>query len=66
MFQDYLLFPHLSALENVAFGLRSKGTDKKAARQKAAEALARVGLEDQACCAERPGEPPWTWTAAAS
>ena len=35
MFQDYLLFPHLSALENVAFGLRAKGTDKKAAREKA-------------------------------
>jgi molybdate transport system ATP-binding protein len=53
MFQDYLLFPHLSALENVAFGLRATGTDKNAARQKAAEALAQVGLEDQA--AKRPG-----------
>jgi molybdate transport system ATP-binding protein len=48
MFQNYLLFPHLSALENVAFGLRARGTDKKTARQKASEALARVGLEDQA------------------
>jgi len=45
MFQDYLLFPHLSALENVAFGLRSKGTDKKAAREKASQAMARLGLE---------------------
>jgi molybdate transport system ATP-binding protein len=53
MFQDYLLFPHMSALENVAFGLRASGTDKKAARQKAAEALARVGLEDQA--GKKPG-----------
>src|ERR1700751_687643 len=35
MFQDYLLFPHLSALENVAFGLRRRGTDKKAARERA-------------------------------
>ena len=25
VFQDYLLFPHLSALDNVAFGLRSRG-----------------------------------------
>ena len=25
MFQDYLLFPHMSALENVAFGLRCQG-----------------------------------------
>jgi ABC-type Fe3+/spermidine/putrescine transport system ATPase subunit len=24
MFQDYLLFPHLTALENVAFGLRAQ------------------------------------------
>jgi len=44
MFQDYLLFPHLSALENVAFGLRCRGTDKKTAREKAAQALARLDL----------------------
>jgi molybdate transport system ATP-binding protein len=36
MFQDYLLFPHMSAVENVAFGLRCRGTDKKQARAKAA------------------------------
>ena len=46
MFQDYLLFPHMSALENVAFGLRCRGTDKKAARERAAQALARLGLEE--------------------
>src|ERR1700744_2760577 len=45
MFQDYLLFPHLSAVENVAFGLRAKGTDKKQARERATQALARLGLE---------------------
>ena len=45
MFQDYLLFPHLSTLENVAFGLRAKGTDKKAARDKASQTLARLGLD---------------------
>jgi molybdate transport system ATP-binding protein len=45
MFQNYLLFPHLSAVENVAFGLRSKGTDKKTAREKASEAMARLGLD---------------------
>jgi molybdate transport system ATP-binding protein len=45
MFQDYLLFPHLSALENVAFGLRAKGTDKKAAYAKASETMARLGLD---------------------
>jgi molybdate transport system ATP-binding protein len=45
MFQDYLLFPHLSALENVAFGLRAKGMDKNAAREKASQTLTRLGLE---------------------
>jgi molybdate transport system ATP-binding protein len=45
MFQDYLLFPHLSAVENVAFGLRAKGIDKKAARDKASETMARLGLD---------------------
>src|SRR5215471_11950522 len=45
MFQDYLLFPHLTAAENVAFGLRARGTDKKAAHEKAAQTLARLGLD---------------------
>jgi molybdate transport system ATP-binding protein len=53
MFQDYLLFPHLSALENVAFGLRSRGTDKKTARAKAAQTLTRLGLDGMA--ETRPG-----------
>jgi molybdate transport system ATP-binding protein len=44
MFQDYLLFPHLSALENVAFGLRCRGVSKQEARQKAAQAMERLGL----------------------
>jgi molybdate transport system ATP-binding protein len=53
MFQDYLLFPHLSALENVAFGLRATGTDKKAARDKASQTMARLGLDGLA--EARPG-----------
>jgi molybdate transport system ATP-binding protein len=53
VFQDYLLFPHLSALENVAFGLRSRGVPKSEARRRAGEWLARVGLADHA--AARPG-----------
>jgi molybdate transport system ATP-binding protein len=53
MFQNYLLFPHLSALENVAFGLRSRGTDKKAAREKASQTMARLGLDGLA--EARPG-----------
>jgi molybdate transport system ATP-binding protein len=46
VFQDYLLFPHLSALENVAFGLRTRGTARAEARRRAVDWLARVGLAD--------------------
>jgi molybdate transport system ATP-binding protein len=53
VFQDYLLFPHLSARENVAFGLRARGVDRDLARTKADEALDRMGLGEQA--AKRPG-----------
>ncbi|MFE1441772.1 ABC transporter ATP-binding protein [Streptomyces sp. NPDC058739] len=48
VFQDYLLFPHLSALDNVAFGPRCHGTGKAEARAQAAEWLARMGLTDHA------------------
>jgi molybdate transport system ATP-binding protein len=44
VFQDYLLFPHLSALENVAFGLRARGRPRAEARRRAAGWLERVGL----------------------
>ena len=44
VFQDYLLFPHLSALENVAFGLRARGTPAAAARDRARGWLERLGL----------------------
>jgi molybdate transport system ATP-binding protein len=46
MFQDYLLFPHMSALENVAFGLRARGIDKARARERASAALDQVGLAE--------------------
>jgi len=44
VFQDYLLFPHLSALENVAFGLRARGVPRAEARRRAGAWLERVGL----------------------
>jgi molybdate transport system ATP-binding protein len=44
VFQDYLLFPHLSALENVAFGLRARGLPRAEARRRAGAWLDRVGL----------------------
>ncbi len=43
MFQDYALFPHLTILENVAFGL--KGMARQAAATEAHNALRRVGLD---------------------
>jgi molybdate transport system ATP-binding protein len=46
VFQDYLLFPHLSALDNVAFGPRRHGVDRRTARQQAGDWLARVGLAE--------------------
>ncbi|MFL6025563.1 MAG: sulfate/molybdate ABC transporter ATP-binding protein [Friedmanniella sp.] len=52
VFQDYLLFPHLSLLDNVAFGPAVRGVPRAAARARAAAWLDRVGLADVA--ASRP------------
>jgi iron(III) transport system ATP-binding protein len=46
MFQDYALFPHLTNLRNVMFGL--KGLSPREAEAAARRALARVGLSAQA------------------
>ncbi|QDO87679.1 ABC transporter ATP-binding protein [Ornithinimicrobium ciconiae] len=48
VFQDYLLFPHLSALENVAFGPRARGLARGPAREEARTWLERVGLASHA------------------
>jgi molybdate transport system ATP-binding protein len=48
VFQDYQLFSNLSALENVAFGLRARSVRKVEARERAAAWLDRVGLADLA------------------
>jgi molybdate transport system ATP-binding protein len=54
VFQDNLLFPHLSVLDNVAFGLRTRGVRTAAAREVAAEWLTRVGLDGLG--GRRPGQ----------
>ncbi|MCL8013105.1 ABC transporter ATP-binding protein [Streptomyces sp. AS02] len=48
VFQDYLLFPHLTALDNVAFGPRCHGAGKAEARAQAAEWLKRMDLAEHA------------------
>ena len=48
VFQDYLLFPHLSATDNVAFGPRRHGAGRREARAVARDWLARVGLAEHA------------------
>ena len=48
VFQDYLLFANMTAVENVAFGLRARGIPRAQARAIAAEWLGRMGLADHA------------------
>jgi putative spermidine/putrescine transport system ATP-binding protein len=44
VFQDYALFPHMSVLENVAYGLRVNGVPKRERLERAAAALEMVRL----------------------
>ena len=44
VFQDYVLFPHLTTFENVAFGLRAQHLPRKIVRQRVCEALEQVHL----------------------
>lgn len=48
VFQQHLLFGHLTALDNVAFGLRARGVGRCEARRRARGWLERVGLDDLA------------------
>jgi iron(III) transport system ATP-binding protein len=45
VFQSYALFPHMSVLENVAYGLRRSGLAKAEAEKRAEEGLDQVGLK---------------------
>jgi putative spermidine/putrescine transport system ATP-binding protein len=44
VFQAYSLFPHLSVLDNIAFGLKMRGKDKQARISRAVDMLDLVGL----------------------
>ncbi len=48
VFQDYLLFPHLTILENVAFGPRATGVPRATSRAAAGEWLERFGMSELA------------------
>ncbi|MCC6705419.1 MAG: ectoine/hydroxyectoine ABC transporter ATP-binding protein EhuA [Thermomicrobiales bacterium] len=49
VFQQFNLFPHMTALRNVSFGpIKIRKIDKNVAEQRAQELLARVGLSDKA------------------
>ena len=59
VFQDGLLFPHLSAVDNVAFGLRGNGVSRAEAGRRATDWLGRLGLDDVARL--RPGAMAARW-----
>lgn len=44
VFAEYALFGHMSVIENVAFGLRASGYDRKSARKKSIDALERINV----------------------
>jgi glycine betaine/proline transport system ATP-binding protein len=48
VFQSFALLPHLSVIDNVAFGLHIAGVDKKEARKRSLEALKLVGIAEVA------------------
>lgn len=48
VFQDFILFPHLSVVENVGFGLRSRGVSGPDLQARVSGLLDRLGLSDLA------------------
>ena len=48
MFQDYALFPHMTLIDNVGFGLRMRGMNKDDRNEKALSFLDLVGLKSSA------------------
>ena len=54
VFQSYALFPHMSAFENVAFGLRERRVPESEVRRRVGEALRLVQLDREG--GQRPGQ----------
>ncbi len=54
VFQDYVLFPHMSVVDNVAFGLNARGVGRAEARRRAGSILDEFDLGDLA--RRRPGD----------
>ncbi|MDJ0850064.1 MAG: ATP-binding cassette domain-containing protein [Myxococcota bacterium] len=54
VFQDYVLFPHLTVAQNVAFGLRCRGEARRSTDAESLAWLRRLGLEEMA--GRRPGD----------
>src|SRR4029077_603833 len=54
VFQDYALFPHMSVLKNVEYGLMVKGVNRAERRQRALQALTTVRLPEYVD--RRPGQ----------
>jgi putative spermidine/putrescine transport system ATP-binding protein len=46
VFQSYALFPHLSVVDNIAYGLKLRGHDVTARHTRATELLALMGLSE--------------------
>ncbi len=46
VFQSYALFPNLTANDNIAYGLKNQGKDKKAVKARVAELVELVGLKE--------------------
>jgi len=45
VFQSYALYPHMTAFDNMAFGLRAKGVPKKEIQERVTEAAKLLGIE---------------------
>jgi spermidine/putrescine transport system ATP-binding protein len=45
VFQDYALFPHMTVYDNIGFGLKMQGVERKQAKERILQALGMVGLQ---------------------